>query len=384
MWYNVSAVKEDRYNNTGTVKKKGRKLMKKRIFAALAALCMAVTAAGCGNGNTAENNAAQGDGSSAGGDSSVSGKVVIYTSMYEDIIDDMEKELEKQFPNLDVEFFQGGSGTIQSKIAAEMDSGMLGCDVLMVAEPSYSLELKDAGILHPYKFSDADKLVFDYDPDGYWYPVRVCNMVLAYDPEKYNKSELPTSFKDFAENTDMKGYLSMSNPLTSGTAYSSVVGLYDKYGEEYFKSLNAQNVAVESGSVALTKLETGECKEIMVLEESVLKKREEENSSLEVIYPDDGCIPIPSTIMIVDEAHCANNNIAAAEAVEEFFLSPAGQKLVVNGWMYAVRSDVAEYPYDAVPLSDMLKNTIPVDWEKCYKQRDEIRTMFQNNVTIPG
>ena len=122
----------------------------------------------------------------------------------------------------------------------------------------------------------------------------------------------------------------------------------------------------------------------MILEESVLKKRQEENSSLEVIYPDDGSIPIPSTIMIVDEKHCANNNIAAAEAVENFFLSPEGQKLVVKGWMYAVRSDVTEYPYDAVPLSDLMKNTISVDWEKCYKQRNEIRTMFQNNVTIPG
>jgi len=262
--------------------------MKKRIIAAFAAVCMAFSAAGCGNGNTA----AGGD-AAASGDSSVSGKVVIYTSMYEDIIDDMEKELEKQFPNLDVEFFQGGSGTIQSKIAAEMDSGKLGCDLLMVAEPSYSLELKDAGILHPYKFADADKLVFDYDDEGYWYPVRVCNMVLAYNPEKYSRDQVPASFKDFAENADMKGYLSMSNPLTSGTAYSSVEALLDKYGEEYFKALNAQNVAIESGSVALTKLETGECKEIMVLEESVLKNREEENSALEVIYPEDGCIPIP-------------------------------------------------------------------------------------------
>ena len=182
----------------------------------------------------------------------------------------------------------------------------------------------------------------------------------------------------------MKGSLSMSNPLTSGTAYSSVVGLLDKYGEGYFKSLGAQNVAIESGSVALTKLETGECKEIMVLEESVLKKRQEENSALEVIYPDDGSIPVPSPIMIVDEAHSANKNIAAAEAVEEFFLSPAGQQLIINGWMYGVRNDMDEHPYDSVTLSKLLENTITVDWEKCFKQREEIRTMFQNNVTVPN
>ena len=328
-----------------------------------------------------------GDASGGGKDisvvnSDVSGKVVIYTSMYEDIIENMEKQLEKAFPNVDVEFFQGGSGTIQSKIAAEMDAGKLGCDILMVAEPSYSLELKEAGILHKYDFSDKSKLVFDYDPEGYWYPVRVCNMVLAYNPDKYDKSEVPQSMKAFAEDRTMKGKLSMSNPLTSGTAYSSVVGLLDKYGEDYIKALGEQEVAIESGSVALTKLETGECSEIMVLEESVLKKREEENSTLEVIYPEDGSIPVPSPIMIVDDEYSANANIEAAEAVEEYFLSKEGQKMIVDGWMYAVRTDVEEKPYDGIALTELLKNTIPVDWEKCYRQREEIRTMFEEYVTV--
>ena len=364
----------------------------KRAVSIFVAGAMAVSLAACGGnkeGSTSGNAGAgaeagnAGAGTEAAGSSDVSGKVVIYTSMYEDIIDNMETELEKVFPDLDVEFFQGGSGTIQSKIAAEMDAGKMGCDILMVAEPSYALQLKEAGILHPHPFAEADKLVFDYDPDGYWYPVRVCNMVLAYNPEKYSRDDLPLSMKDFAENDSMKGKLSMSNPLTSGTAYCSMVGLLDKYGEDYLKALGNQNVAIESGSVALTKLETGECSEIMVLEESVLKKREEEGSALEVIYPEDGSIPVPSPIMIIDEKYSANANIAAAEAVQEYFLSPAGQQLVINGWMYGVRSDVEEYPYDAVPLSDLMKNTIPVDWEKCYKQREEIRTLLQENLTVP-
>ncbi len=352
--------------------------MKKRIIGLALAACMTLSMTGCGG---ASGTAGAPAGTASG--SGVSGKVVIYTSMYEDIIDNMEKELEKAFPDLDVEFFQGGSGTIQSKIAAEMDSGKMGCDILMVAEPSYALELKEKGILHAHEFADKDKLVFDYDKDGYWYPVRVCNMVLAYNPEINDKSTLPQSMKAFAEDASMKGQLSMSNPLTSGTAYSTVVGLLDKYGEDYFKALGQQDVAIESGSVALTKLETGECKEIMVLEESVLKKREEESSSLEVIYPEDGSVPVPSPIMIIDEKASANANIKAAEALEDYFLSPAGQKLIVDGWMYGVRSDLNDDPYDGIPLKQLLENMIPVDWEKCYKQREEIRTMFEEYVTVP-
>jgi iron(III) transport system substrate-binding protein len=55
----------------------------------------------------------------------------------------------------------------------------------------------------------------------------------------------------------------------------------------------------------------------MILEESVLKKREEEASKLEVIYPTDGTIIIPSTIMTVAEKWSANKNTKAAEAVTD-------------------------------------------------------------------
>ena len=258
----------------------------------------------------------------------VTGKVVIYTSMYQDIIDMMDAALAEEFPNCDVEFFYGGTGTLQTKLAGEMETGVLGCDMMMVAEPAYSLELKEGGWLHQYITEQAANLRFEYDEEGYWYPVRVCSMGLAYNPDMYAYEDIPTTFYDFAYDTSAAGMISMSNPLTSGTAMATIVGLQDKYGDEYFDALGGQDVMIESGSSALAKLETGECKEVMILEESVLKKREEEGSMLEVIYPTDGVISTPSPIMIIDDAHSANGNAAACEAVEEWFLSTEGQKYI--------------------------------------------------------
>lgn len=310
------------------------------------------------------------------------GKVVIYTSMYEDIIEQIDNQLEDVFPDCDIEFFYGGTGTLQAKIAAEIDAGVLGCDMMMVAEPSYSLELKEKNLLHPYIYKDAATLSQEYDTEGYWYPVRICNMVLAYNPEKYSKEELPNSFYDFAFDESMQGAISMSNPLTSGTAMASISALKDKFGYEYYEALGKQNVMVESGSVALTKLETGECKEIMVLEESVLKKREEEGSILEVIYPTDGTIVIPSTIMTVDEKWSANKNSAACEAITEWFLNQEGQENIVKAWMHSVRSDFPNPPYDAIPTTEIMQNNMPVNWENCYKNREELRTKFEEFVKI--
>lgn len=372
-------------------------MLKRRFLAGMLALVMALTMlAGCGGGNAPASTPpastpapAPDAGSStpaepAGVDpASVTGKVLIYTSMYEDIIEAIDKELEEVFPNCDIEFFYGGTGTLQTKVAAEIETGKLSCDMLMVAEPAYSLELKEGGWLEPYVTPAAANLAFDYDKEGFWYPVRICNMVLAYNPELKSKDEIPNSFYDFAYNEAVKGKISMSNPLTSGTAMAAVTALKDKYGYEYFEALGKQNVMVESGGVACTKLETGECDVIMILEESILKKREEDDSGLEVIYPTDGTIVIPSTIMTIADGKNANNNIAACQAITDWFLSNEGQKNIVAGWMHSVVSGYPELPYDAIATSEILKNTMPVNWENCFRQRDEIRTKFQENVTIP-
>ncbi|MHC1692154.1 MAG: ABC transporter substrate-binding protein [Sphaerochaetaceae bacterium] len=310
-----------------------------------------------------------------------SGKIMIYTSMYEDVIEAIDKKLETVFPNVDVEFFYGGTGALQAKIAAEITAGKLGCDMLMVAEPSYSLELKDKGLLEPIPFADAKNLLFEYDKEGYWYPVRVCNMVLAYNPEKNNKADLPDSFYGFANDKRVSGSISMSNPLTSGTALASISALKDKYGYEYYTALGNQKVKIEGGSVALTKLETGECKQIMILEESVLQKRQLDGSKIEVIYPTDGCIIIPSTIMTVNDKWNVNKNTAAAKAITEWFLTEEGQKNIVDAWMHSVLSDFPNPPFDSINTKTILKNTLPIDWANTVVLREEMRTKFQEAVT---
>lgn len=313
----------------------------------------------------------------------VTGKVVIYTSMYQFVIDMMAEAMEKEFPNLEVEFFYGGTGALQQKLAGEIETGKLGCDMMMVAEPAYSLELKEGGWLHPYVIEDADKLLrFPYDKEGYWYPVRVCNMVLAYNPELNKAEDLPNTFYDFAYDPELKDLISMGNPLTSGTTMASIAALSDLYGYEYFDALGKNNVMIESGSVALTKLETGECKEIMILEESVLKKRKEEGSKLSVIYPEDGVILIPSTVMTVAADRSANMNTDACEAITDWLLSEAGQKFVIEGYMHSVFKGNTEIPFDSIDTDELIAADIGVDWERTYKQRTEIQNAFQQSVTI--
>ena len=305
-------------------------------------------------------------------------KLVIYTSMYEEVILSVTEALEKQFPNYQIQFIYGGTGLIQSRIAGERSAGRrLSADIIMVGGASYALEMKEAGMLHPFRSPEACNLAFDYDRDGYWYPVRISNVVLAFDPARTARESVPASFLDFANDTNFRGAIAMSNPLTSGTTRTAVATLGLKYGFDFYDALAAQNVAIETAAVALARLEAGEHRVVMTLEESVLQRRQEEGSKLEFIYPSDGTIMVPSTIMIVADKWSANSNTEAAEAVANWFLSPDGQNVIVDGWMHSVRRNFQRYPTGSIPTEQIRVKNMPVNWESNFRNKDEILLRFQ-------
>lgn len=330
----------------------------------------------------------------------VEGELVIYSSMYQFVIDMMDEALKKEFPNLvpgndGSFFFYGGTSSLITKIYGEMETGTLGCDMMLVAEPALSLELKEAGYLEPIAVENAGELLrFPYDEEGYWYPVRVCNMVLAYNPEKEAEwaakgVKIPKSFKDFANDPSLKGYISMGNPMSSGTTFAAVASLTqdNHYGKDFLKGLAANEVMIESGSTAITKLQTGECAAIMILEESILKVLKEAAdagtpiTNLKCIYPEDGVILIPSTVMTVAEDHSKNVNVEACEAVEKWLLSEEAQKLILQGYMHSVFKDMKEIPYESVDTNELIAKDLGVDWENAYKNREAINTAWTETVT---
>ena len=313
----------------------------------------------------------------------VSGKVTIYTSMYQFVIDMMSEAVKTEFPNLEVEFFYGGTGALQTKLTGEMETGVLGCDMMLVAEPAYSLELKEGGWLHPYVIDGAsEKLRFPYDDEASWYPVRVCNMVLAYNPELNSADTLPASFYDFAFDKSLKRPdFPMGQPPHSGTTMAAVAALSDKVTAMSTLLPWAKTRDDRVRAPPSAKLQTGECKVIMILEESVLKIRKEEGSKIACIYPTDGNIMITSTVMTVAEERSLNANIEACEAITDWLLSDAGQKFVLEGYMHAVAKGMTEVPFDSIDTDGLIATDMGVDWVRCYTMREEIRTQFQERVT---
>lgn len=355
----------------------------KRLFALVMAIVMvALTLSGCGSQPAAPAPAAP---AAPAGDSAapaapaakawdeLDGDIMIYTSIYPDIIEILTPIIEEKFPKLNVEWFQGGTGTVMGKMAAEIDSNTIGCDLLMVADPSYNITLKNQNLLHPYKSVHHDSII-GKDPDGYWYSVRRCNMIIAYNTEKSKIEDIPHTWQELAEDPRFKGKIGMPDPSKSGTATVAAGALSDKYGWEYFDKLAANGMVVEAGNSAIQdKLLTGEYVAGMILEENILKLRELNQEPLAVYYPDDGTIGVPSAICTMN----TSKNLEACEALTDFFLSPEGQNAFISGWMHSVRSDFTTAPYDAKPTAEIEKNVMDVDWQNLSDNGELIKEKFR-------
>ena len=338
----------------------------KWMLGAAAILALSVALAGCGGGDKKAEKKATG----------TKGELMVYTSIYPDIIDNMCKpNVAKAFPEMKVNWFQGATEKVVTKITGEIKAKKIGADVLMVADPSYYLKLEDQKLLLPYKSKEEKNLINDKAADGAWYAVRVCNMIIAYNADKLKAEDAPKNWTDLAD-PKWKGKIAMPNPMLSGTAYVAVGALADKYGWEYFDKLKANGLRVEEGNSAIqNKLLTGEYAAAMILEENILKLANTKKEPLKVIYPKDGVVQVPSPIAIFN----TTKNPEGAKALVDWWLSKEGQQAVVKGWMHSVRGDVKE-PIGSVPTKGLTDGKIKVDWRKLADNNAKIKEEFRKRV----
>lgn len=346
--------------------------MKKRyvsiLAAVIAAMMLTVLAAGCGGGSSSQ----PADKPKATG--GPKGTIMIYTSIYPDIIEQVKPAMKKAFPDLEVQWFQAGTEKVMAKVAGEIEANKIQADLLMVADPSYYLTLKEKNLLLKYDSPNRKDIKINKDNEGYWTGVRVSNMIIAYNTQKVTAADAPKSFKDLLD-PKWKGRVAMPSPLLSGTAYVTVGALADKYGWEYFESLKANGLKVEEGNSAIqNKLVRGEYHAVVILEENILKMADK-GEPVKVVYPEDGTIVIPSPVSIFN----TSKNQEAAKAVLDWWLSKEGQEVIVKGWMHSVRDDVSS-PIGAPALKTFAEKAPKLDWLKLSKDVEKIKETFRAKV----
>lgn len=300
-------------------------------------------------------------------------EVWIYTSLYKDTIADIQPKLEKAFPDIKLQFFQAGSEDVAAKINAEELAGGTKADIAIFSDRFWFEDMAKKKKLYPYNPKGSEQVDQTHrHPEGYYSAVSFPVMVLVYNSEVVTDQEAPKSFKEMAE-PKWKDKFSTGSPLASGTNFTTVAFLQDKYGWEYFKNLKTNKTISEGGnSSVLRRVQTKERPVGWVLLENVL--RFQDSKSLKVVYPDDGAVIQSNNLAILKKEHEQTN----AQKIADWMFGPGGQQAMVRSYMYSVAPDF-ETPKGAPPLKEIVSKSKP--WtqdfiDKTMAQRETLKEEF--------
>ncbi|MDJ0521455.1 MAG: ABC transporter substrate-binding protein [Planctomycetota bacterium] len=257
--------------------------------------------------------------------------VYIYTSVYEEVIKEMQPALEERFPGVDIRWYQAGSEIVAGRLSAEIEAGRTPCDILLTSDPFYYAQLAEAELLLAYDSPAARDVPASLRHAQHAYAtVRVPLMVIAVNHDRVPKDQHPTSFADLAD-PRYAGKLTMPDPLKSGTTFTTVAALSRRLGWEYFEKLRKNDMLSAGGNgPTLHRLETGERPVAIILLENLLPSLQR-GAPITVVYPDDGAIPVPSPIAILK----STDQPELAKEIYDFFFSAAIQDVVVDRFMYS-------------------------------------------------
>lgn len=298
----------------------------------------------------------------------------IYTSMYKDTIADMKPRLEKAFPGVTFNFFQAGSEEIAAKVNAEILSGGTNADVLISSDRFWYEEMAAQGQLESYqnqKWSEVDSQL-KHD-GGFYSTVSVPVMVMAYNSEAFKNSEVPSSFEQMSK-PEWKDKFTTGSPLASGTNFTTMAMLQDKYGWDYFKSLKSNNTIAQGGnSSVIRRIQSQERPVGWVLLENLLRFKGKDDR-LKIVYPKDGVV-IQSNVMAITKK---SDDRSLAKKFVDWMYTQEGQECMTRSFMYSPLTSIAA-PEGAPDFSTLLKNSIP--WTKSFidrvtKERSQLKEEY--------
>ncbi len=172
----------------------------------------------------------------------------IYTSLYKDTINDIQPQLEKEFPQVKFQFYQAGSEEVASKVQAELLAGKIQADMLISSDRFWYEDIAQKGLLLAYQSPMTAKVDAEFKhPESLYNTLSFPVMVLAYNSEGLSEKEAPRSFKELAD-TKWKDKVSIASPLASGTSFTTIAFLVKKYGWDYIKDLRKNNLIAEGGN----------------------------------------------------------------------------------------------------------------------------------------
>ena len=303
--------------------------------------------------------------------------ITIYSSVHQDVLGVIAAEFNKRTPDVELKYLRMGTTQIIEQVNAELKAGKITADLLWTADPAYFEELKQRGLIVRYLPPSAKDIpeVF-IDPDGYYVGARILSIGLMHNTKLVKEAEAPRDWNNLLD-PKWRNQIAHASPTYSGSATAAVTALTQspKYGWAYYEKLRANGcIIIQSQGLTEHKVARGEYRVGIGLDYGI-RKMTAEGSPIRFVYPESGTVTWASPIAIFK----ASQHQDAAKRFIDFVLSAEGQKFLITEYIVSVNPKVAS-PKGAPPVLDILKKSLPVDWDYLVKNREELLKRFSKTM----
>jgi iron(III) transport system substrate-binding protein len=284
--------------------------------------------------------------------SEVSGPLVIYSGRSEPLIQPVLDAFQAQHPDVEIRLKSGDNSELANALLEEQNNPQ--ADIFITTELLTVQSLNAQGVFQAYRSPAAQAFPAEFNgPNGGWTGITRRARVIMYNTELVPAGEAPTSIFDLTD-PKWKGQIAAAGS-SNGSMQAQIAAMRQLLGEAatetWLRDLLANEVTFFGGHTDVRKaVGAGEFK-IGLVNHYYYHLQKEEGSPVGIVYPDQGedqigLITNATAVAIVKGAA----NPAAAQALVDFLVSPAGQEIFARlNFEYPLAPGAPLHP-DVAPL----------------------------------
>lgn len=295
-------------------------------------------------------------------------KLTLYTSQPNKDAQQTVDAFKAAYPDIDVDWIRDGTTKLMTKLRAELDSGVVNPDVLLIADAVSMESLKRDNHLMAYQSPERENYDASlYDKDGYYHGTKLITSGIVYNTAA---KDVPSNWQDFTKPA-YKNQIAMPSPLYSGAALIHLATLTDEpsLGWDYYQALATNQAAAQGGNGGVFKNVAAGNKTYGVIVDFLAIREAAKGSPIKFVFPKEGVSMITEPVAIMAKA----KNADAAKKFVDFVLSEKGQTMVTEQGYLPARNG-AQAPKGFPPRSEI--KLMPFDAKKALENTDANKKKF--------
>ncbi len=268
------------------------------------------------------------------GPAALAAEAVVYTSNNVQTVDVAVDVIKKRAPGLTVQKVASGTGALMKRIEAESANPLgdvvwgAGFDTLAAFKQNFQ----------PYKSAETKGLDAALVGAGdLWAASNLHVMVIMVNDKQLKGNPAPKTWADLMSPA-WKGKVVMGDPVSSGSAYGQVYGLYRLLGEDGLRKLAANVIVSKSSAQVYRGVADGEYPVGITMEYAAYSYVAGGQKDVKLVYPADGTFVQPEAVAIIKKPK--NGNQAAQQLYDQLLSREVQEAELVDNFRRPSRADI--------------------------------------------